>query len=108
MGRPRKHATNAERQKAYRDRIRVTKLSGKSVTIPDRVDGFAWLIRECYAGGCSVKFLARRQATSHAVIRAIIAREPVVVPMQPAPAKASVRDLLADRVRLGRIFGEAA
>jgi hypothetical protein len=77
MGRWRRFNTNAERQKAYRDRIRVTKNSAKPVTIPQRLQG-VWgeFIRDMAAGGCSVDFLRRRFATKCSVIRAVIAAAP--------------------------------
>src|ERR1700687_715520 len=77
MGRWRRFNTNAERQKADRDRIRVTKNSAKPVTIPLRLQG-VWgeFIREMAAAGCSVDFLRRRFATKCSAIRAVIAVAP--------------------------------
>jgi hypothetical protein len=70
----RKYATNAARQKAYRDRQRNRNgASGAEVgvTIPWRVDPD--FVRELYGCGVSIGFIAKRLKVRHAVVRACIA-----------------------------------
>lgn len=107
MGRHRKHATNADRQRAYRRR--VTKNAAKPVTIPWFVQASADDIRSAYDAGCSVDFLRRRYATQCRVIRAVLAMTPSKprVPKTEAEA-AEIRKLVERRYELWPEDGRCA
>jgi hypothetical protein len=107
MGRHRKHATNADRQRAYRRR--VTKNSAKPVTIPWFVQASADDIRSAYDAGCSVDFLRRRFATQCRVIRAVLDATPSKprVPRTEAEA-AEIRQTLETLQKVWEKFPELA
>jgi len=101
LGRPRIYATNADRQKAYRDRCRVTKLAGEIVTISDRVQAYAEIIRYCRDAGVSVAFMAKKMRVRHCVIRAVLAATPSLPRAAPDPARdRRIRELVEKYVAL--------
>jgi hypothetical protein len=69
MARPQKYATNAERQRAYRQRKNPQ--TEIRVTIPCRVD--AEFVRDAIAAGVSVGYAAKALKVSRKVIRACLA-----------------------------------
>lgn len=66
MGRPRKFATNADRQRAYRER------HAAPVVVPTRVRNMRGHIRDCYGKGCSVEVMAEIMNTTRRAIRAML------------------------------------
>jgi len=65
-GRPRKYATNAERQRAYRER------HAAPVVVPTRVREMRGHIRDCYGLGCSVEGMAEILQTNRRAIKAML------------------------------------
>jgi len=91
MGRPRIHATNAERQKAYRERKRppADLRLPEHFDLPRETDGRHWTLRsfvwEVVNQGVSVGFVAERLEVSRQVIRACLMLTPNALPKTTAP-----------------------
>jgi hypothetical protein len=83
MPRPRKYATNADRQRAYRRH--VTKQAEIPITIPWRVEAYAEIIRDCFARGVSIAFMARRLDTTRRAIKACLGMVPAAAPGTEVP-----------------------
>jgi len=86
MGRHRKYATNAERQRAYRERNRrpADLCVPEHFDLPRETDGRPWTFRsfvwELVAQGVSVGFVATRLKVSRQVIRACLVLMPNALP----------------------------
>ena len=93
MGRPRKYATSAERQRAYRERNRppADLRVPEHFDLPRETDGRPWTLRsfvwELVAQGVSVGFVAKREKVSRTVIRACLMLMPNALPQAAASEK---------------------
>lgn len=96
MGRPRKHATNAERQRAYRERNRPP----ADLRVPDDFDvpretnghrrTTRSFVSSLVAQGVSVGFVAERFKVSRTVIRACLTLMPNALPQAATGTEKSV------------------
>jgi hypothetical protein len=80
MGRPRIHASNAERQRAYRKRNAKSQPQYPVTLLPWRVKAWAetirWFFDACDGDDSSVAFLAKKFRVRNCVIRAALGATP--------------------------------